>query len=93
MPIQFKTAGEAMHAAMPGFLAWSNLTNRDKAYYETIAQTFLRSEWGESETLCSECGQRGTHRTEECPFPKTPLLFAELENDTAQAPDGPKKTL
>ena len=80
MPIQYKSAGEALIAAVDHLGYWEDLSPHIQAKYEQIAQTFLRSEWSQSETLCSECGQRGTHRTEECPFPKTPLLFAELEN-------------
>ena len=80
MPIQFKSAGEALMAAV----RHEPYSPSTVEFWEIAAQTFLASEWGESETLCSECGQRGAHRTEECPFPKTPLLFAELENTQPQ---------
>ena len=92
MPIQFKSAGEALHSAVGFGPDWVKCDDGVQREYETIAQTFLASEWGESETLCSECGQRGTHRTEDCPFPKTPLLFAELENarDLAPPPQMPE---
>ena len=86
MPKQFKSAGEALYAAMEFGSEWTSWDDAVRGAYERIAQTFLRSEWGESETLCSECGQRGTHRTEECPFPKTPLPFAEMENDLHELP-------
>ena len=92
MPTQFKSAGEALYGASPKFNEWENLNKPDRDYYEQVAQTFLASEWGESETLCSECGQRGTHRTEDCPFPKTPLLFAEMESEKGQ-PQPPRASV
>lgn len=83
MPTHYKTAGEAFMAASE--MVYSTAPGPTHAEsWENAAQTFLRSEWGESETLCSECGQRGTHRAEDCPFPKTPLLFAEMENTQPQ---------
>ena len=85
MPTHYKTAGEALFSVINGSeFEWDSQPRLAKDAYEHDAQRFLASEWGESETLCSECGQRGTHRTDECPFPKTPLLFAEMENTQPQ---------
>ena len=77
MKLHYKTAGDALCFAFHEHLG--NVVT--PARWEQIAQAFLRSEWGESDPSCSECGQRGTHRTEDCPFSRTPLLFAEMAND------------
>lgn len=76
MTTHHKTASEALKAAVSSAFE----PNQTGDFWENVAQTFLASEWGESDPSCSECGQRGTHRTEDCPFPKTPLLFADLAN-------------
>ena len=34
--------------------------------------------------ICSECASTGQHQTEDCPFPKTPPLFPEMEMDQNQ---------
>lgn len=82
MSQHYKTAGEALQGAIvqnTGPLTQSVLkVTSDPNKWERVAQTFLASEWGESEPepYCHECSRTG-HATADCPNP-TPPLFPEL---------------
>ena len=83
MKPHYKTAGEAMHAAGGSVMKWDEIPEYVRSDYEHTAQTFLASEWGESdpEPFCSECARSG-HATADCPFPARHVpMFPELETN------------